>query len=252
MKKVITIINKKGGTGKTSTSVNLGGGLGLLGKNVLVIDLDFQANATMHFGMRKWCEKTMTDVLINNTDINEAIYPSGEKNIDIIGSDENLSIAKNKLSESIFREKVLYKALQSIKKQYDYVLIDCRPDKDVLEINALFASQYIIVPSSISYFSVEGFSQLMQLIQEVKGEDFDFRSFVRILVTIFDKRNKNFNDWIREEMAGFEDIVFETVIRRNISIEEAPAIGKTIQSYKNKSNGAQDYNSLSKELLSIW
>lgn len=252
MKKTIAIINQKGGVAKTTTSVNLATGLARQGQRVLLIDLDPQAHSTIGLGVDPGSfEFAINDVLLGKKSLSEVILPTAEANLFLAPSHIRLDKAEQQLTPELFRETFLHKVLSEV--DYDFVLIDCRPTLGTLTINALYACQYIIVPCEVGRYALDGFSDLMETIDNVKGDEAQNKErFIRILLTKFDARNKVSNEWVLEQLAPFKNLLFDTVIRKSEAINQSSMAQETIFTFKPDSSGAQDYEALTLEFLKIW
>jgi chromosome partitioning protein len=252
MKKIISVINQKGGVGKTTTSTNLACGLALAGNRVLLIDLDPQGHSTIGLGMVDYCEHFVQDILINGKDISDVVCKTSIENLDIIASNIHLSKATNTLFNEHFREMRLHKALIKETDNYDFAIIDCHPSLGVLEVNALYACNFILVPTDTGRYSLEGFADLIDTIRGIMGPEEDITNYLRILVTIFDSREKGINDWVDDQLADFSEIVLSTKIRKITGIKQAQIAEQPIMIYDEKSPGTEDYNKLTQELLALW
>lgn len=246
--KIISVVNQKGGVGKTTTSINIAA---LLAENskVLLIDLDAQGNATGGLGFSKNESKTNTYHLINgDISLDSVTQKSLIKGLDIVCSDPNLAGAEVEMVNKDRREYILKKRLSG-SNQYDYVIIDCPPSLGLLTINALSASSHVLIPVQAEYYALEGLSQLLKTIQAVKQSTNPNLQFLGIVLTMFDKRNA-LSSQVRDEVTKyFNDLVFKTSIPRNVRLAEAPSYGKTIFQYDHRSKGAKAYKHLSKEIL---
>ena len=245
MTKVISIINHKGGVGKTTTTANLGGALTQKGYRVLLVDLDGQANLTMSLGL--------------NSDLNETIYSSmksgkdfpvykNKEGLEIVPSCLDLSAIESELINEPGRELILKSLLANIRERYDYILIDCPPSLSLLSLNALTASDGIIIPMQAQYLAMRGMDKLVNIINKVKSRINPSLSIYGILITMYDGRtnlNKSISEVVEETFHGK---VFSSYIRNNISLAEAQANGKDIFHYDSKCNGAADYMNLCNEL----
>lgn len=248
MNKIISIANQKGGVGKTTTCINLAASLALQ-KKILVIDLDPQGNATMSSGISKFeLQKSAFDLLVNNTNINDVIIKDTTGGYDIIPSNSDLTIAEVDLLKKIGRENILKRALNQIKDQYDYILIDCPPSLNLLTINALSASNSIIVPMQCEYFALEGLTDLMDTISQIKNNINPQLEIEGLLRTMFDHR-ANLSREVSDELkkGGFN--IYKTIIPRNIKLAEAPSFGKPALHYDKSSLGARAYLALAGEIL---
>lgn len=254
MKRIIAVINQKGGVGKTTTSINLACGFALLGKRVLLIDLDPQGHTTIGLGMREECKNTIRDVLLNGNrkELREAIYPTKIKNLDLVGANIHLNHASTLLIGQHFRETRLQQALEPQLDNYDYILIDCHPGLGVLEINAIIACNFLLVPTDTSRYSLEGFADLIDVIKDLKGKQNNIEDYLRILITIVDSREKDINNWTDEQLEAFEEVVLKTRIRKITKIKQAQIAEVPIMYFDQNSPGSKDYVSLAQELLSLW
>lgn len=251
MKKIISVINQKGGVGKTTSAINLSSGLGLSGYKVLLIDLDPQGHSTIGMGMVDICKLTIRDVLQHGRKAEEVIFKTEVDGVDLIAANIHLNKASNLLINEHFREAKLKKALGPIEDNYDFIIIDCHPSLGILEINALFACNFILVPTDTGRYSLEGFADLIDTIHNVKGEQ-EIREYLRILVTIFDSREKGINEWLDEQLEEFKDVVLDTKIRKITAIKQAQIAEVPIMLYDPKSEGTKDYQALTNELLDLW
>ena len=239
MVKVIAITNQKGGVGKTTTSVNLSACLADLGKKVLLIDTDPQGNATSGFGCDKAAIKhSVYDVLVNNVPMEDAILPTKMDNLKILPATIQLAGAEVELVSFMSRETKLKRALETVKHQFDYVIIDCPPSLGLLTVNSLTAANSIIVPVQCEYYALEGLSQLMNTV-ELDG----------VVLTMFDARTNLSIQVVDEVKKHFRQKVFQTIIPRNVRLSEAPSYGEPIITYDPKSRGAQVYHELAKEVV---
>lgn len=246
MGKIIAITNQKGGVGKTTSAVNIAAGMGLLGKKVLLIDIDPQGNSSSGFGVEAKINKSIYDVLMGNTTAKEAVVKT--KWCDILPTDNNLAGAEIELVSIENREKSLKNALESIKSTYDYIFIDCPPSLALLTLNALVAADTVLVPMQCEYYALEGLSQLVSTIRTVKKSMNPSLDFEGILLTMYDSRT-NLTIQVSEEIKKFfGSKVYKTVIPRNIRLSEAPSHGLPIFEYDKLSRGAESYAGVCMEI----
>lgn len=250
MATVIALVNQKGGVGKTTTAVNLAAFLGKKKKKVLLIDIDPQANATSGLGIdKRELEQTVYDVLINDTPITDVIYETNAENVDICPTNINLAGAEVELVTVISREQILKNAIASINDTYDYVILDCPPSLGLLTINALTASDRLIIPIQGEYYALEGLSQLMDTINIVKKKLNPELEILGVVLTMFNMRTQLSRQVKEETDKYFGGKVFKTVIPRNVRLAEAPSHGLAICDYDKNSKGARAYESLAKEVI---
>lgn len=249
MSKIISVFNQKGGVGKTTTSVNLCAGLALMGRKVLCIDIDPQANATSGFGIDKNnLEFTIYDALVNNYDVNKIIKKTDIEGLFVLPSNIDLSGAEIELATSVNREKSLDESLKKLSEEYDYIIIDCPPSLGLLSLNALTASDSVIIPIQCEYYSLEGVGQLMETIRLV-NKTLNHNLYVEgVLLNMFDGRTNLSLQVVEEVKKYFKDRVYNTVITRNIRLAEAPSYGMPIMLYDDKSKGSENYRKLAAEV----
>ncbi len=247
---VLTLANQKGGVGKTTTAVNLAAFLGKRKKKVLVIDLDPQGNATSGLGIGKGeLDATIYDVLVNDVDMNDIIWEGSADNLSICPTNINLAGAEIELVNVMSREQVLKNAIKPVRNDYDYILIDCPPSLGILTINALTASDGIIIPIQGEYYALEGLTQLIDTINIVKKKLNKNLSILGVVLTMFDRRTQ-LTKQVKEEVDNyFGDKVFTTVIPRNVRLAEAPSHGLAILDYDKSSRGAKAYDELAAEVI---
>jgi len=253
MAKVICIINHKGGVGKTTTTANLSAGINLQKKKVLMIDLDPQANLTVHFGFPQENENTIYDALKNQTTLTIRNVPD-VKGLDIvISSTDDMADIELQLSGAVGRENILRDLIQPIKDQYDYIFIDCPPSLGILPLNALSCSDMAIIVVEPAKFSLDGMKKIFTAIEKVRTRINQNLTDYRILLTRFSTSKVIHNDIAENirERPEYAKKVFETIIRSNVSLEEASMQGQDVFRYSPKSNGANDYRNVCKELLKI-
>ena len=251
MVKIIAIANQKGGVGKTTTSVNLAACLGVLEKKVLLIDSDPQANASSGLGIDTEKIKFSTyHLLENNCDVFEAITTTSSPNVDIIPANIDLVAVEIELVDVENREYMLKNSLNQVIDKYDYILIDCAPSLGLLTLNALTAADSLIIPIQCEYFALEGLGKLLNTVksvQKIHNEKLDIEG---LLLTMYDSRLRLSNQVVEEVQNHFNDMVFKTIIQRNVRLGEAPSYGESIINYDVSSKGASNYLSLAKEILS--
>jgi len=248
--KIISVTNRKGGVGKTTTAINIATAMAAIGKKVAVFDLDPQGNATTSLGLNK---KEITyssyDVLTRGINVSDVIQKTFVPSFFIVPAKPDLAAAEIELIDTAHREFVLKNALKQLSNQFDYVLIDCPPSLNLLTINALVASDSVIVPLQCEFLAMEG---LVDLIKNIRRVNKNFNPNLKvqgIVLTMFDRRN-NLSFMVEKDVRSyFGDLVYQTVIPRNVRISEAPSHGKPIMIYDFKSTGAQSYINLAKEVL---
>jgi chromosome partitioning protein len=250
MGKAVAIANQKGGVGKTTTAVNLGACLAQKGKRVLIIDHDPQGNSTSGIGLKKSEIKScIYDVLINETPLEEVLIQTQVENLKIAPATIRLAGAEAELVGMMARDQRLKRAIEPLKDQFDYILIDCPPSLGNLTINALAAADSIIVPIQCEYYALEGLSQLMKTVQLVQKYSNPNLQIEGVVLTMYDNRT-NLSSQVTEEVKRyFNDKVYKSVIPRNIRLSEAPSFGLPITLYDEKSKGAEAYVDLAKEVI---
>lgn len=249
MSRVIAICNQKGGTGKTTTAINLSVYLALQDQKVLLIDLDPQGNSTSGLGIDKdTVEGTIYDVLVSNVDITSLFIDSYNQNLQIVPADIHLIGAELELAHLHQRERRLLQVIDSIKDKYDYIIIDSPPSLGILTLNALVAGDSVIIPVQCEYFALEGLGQLLKTINLVKGKFNPKLEIEGVLLTMADFRTNLTAEVINETRIFFKDKVFRTIIPRSIRLSEAPGFGKPIYLYDRASIGALKYDELAREI----
>ncbi|MCL2675950.1 MAG: AAA family ATPase [Firmicutes bacterium] len=250
MSKIIAIANQKGGVGKTTTCVNLASFVAVMGKKVLVVDIDPQGNSTSALGIeKKKLGKTIYDVLMGDADIQDAVIPTGVEGLDILPSNIDLAGAEVELVSFDNREKVLSKQLASQKNLYNYIFIDCPPSLALLTVNALTAADSILIPMQGEYFALEGLSQLMNTIKLAKVHLNPMLEVEGVLLTMFDGRSNLMQNVAEEISKFFGKKVFTTKIPRSIRFGEAPSYGLPIIQFDPIGKGSLAYKSLAEEFL---
>lgn len=250
MGKIIAIANQKGGVGKTTTTVNLAAALGVLEKKVLLIDADPQANASSGLGIDvENVELGTYRVLENSVNISETIKKTNSPNVDIVPSHIDLVAIEIELVDLNNREYMLKQAIQEVKDNYDYILIDCAPSLGLITLNALTAADSVIIPIQCEYYALEGLGKLLNTIksiQKIHNPDLEIEG---MLLTMYDSRLRLSNQVVSEVKKHFQNIVFKTIIQRNIRLGEAPSHGESIIAYDATSKGAINYINLANEIL---
>lgn len=249
MGKVISVANQKGGVGKTTTTVNLASILARRGKKVLLIDADPQGNASSGLGVEKEVEFSTYDILVNDTEIQNAIQDTMIKNLKVCPSDINLAGAEVELVSMMSREQRLNEKLNEAKNQFDYILIDCPPSLGLITLNAFTASNSVLIPVQCEYFALEGLGQLLNTINLVKKHLNKNIQIEGALLTMYDIRTNLSNQVVKEVKKYFNNKVYKTVIPRNVRLSEAPSYGMPIIEYDIKSKGAKSYIKFTKEFL---
>ncbi len=250
MGKVIAIANQKGGVGKTTTAINLSSCIATAEVNVLLIDFDAQANCTSGMGLDPTdIKNSIYEVITGKIPIKETIVKTSIKNLDFIPSSKNLAGATVELVYLEDREKILKRKIEGLKNKYDFIFIDCPPALDLLTVNALTASDSVIIPVQCEYFALEGLTELLKTIERVRMSLNRNLEIEGVLLTMYDDRT-NLSQQVKEEIKHFfKEKTYETVIPRNVRLAEAPSFGKPIILYDIKSKGASSYINLAREIL---
>ncbi|CEI74313.1 MULTISPECIES: ParA family protein [Romboutsia] len=252
MGKVIAVFNQKGGVGKTTTNVNLSASIGKMGKKVLVLDLDPQGNTTSGYGIEKQeVENTIYEVMLDGVDIREAILPTEFDNVDTIASATELSGAEIELTNMDKREYVLKNAIECVRKDYDYIFIDCPPSLGMLTINCLTAVDSVLIPIQCEYYALEGVSQLMETIKLVKSRLNPHIEIQGVVLSMFDGRANLSIQVVEEVKRYFKGSVYTTLIPRNVRLAEAPSHGKPVIYYDARCRGAEAYMDLAEEFIDL-
>ena len=250
MGKIIAIANQKGGVGKTTTTVNLAAALGVLEQKVLLVDADPQANATSGLGIEvETVELGTYQVLEHAVDARQAIVKTSSPNVDIIPAHIDLVAIEIELVDRDKREYMLKNALESVKDDYDYIVIDCAPSLGLITVNALTSADSVIIPIQCEYYALEGLGKLLNTIksiQRIHNPDLDIEG---LLLTMYDSRLRLSNQVVAEVKKHFQNMVFKTIIQRNIRLGEAPSYGESMIAYDATSKGAVNYINLAHEII---
>jgi chromosome partitioning protein len=245
----VAIVNQKGGVGKSTTAVNLGAAVAMLGRRVLVVDLDPQGNATSGFGVEKRSlESDIYDVLLGGVPVERVIVETGIENLRLLPSTINLAGAEIELVSLLSRETQLKRALAPLRGQYDFIFIDCPPSLGLLTINALAAAGEVLIPVQAEYYALEGLSQLTSVVGRIRSALNPDLHISGVLITMFDGRTRLATEVLEEVMTHFPSQVFRTQIPRNIRLSEAPSFGKPAVLFDVKSRGSQAYLALAREI----
>ena len=249
MSKIISIANQKGGVGKTTSSINLAACLGVLEKKVLLIDLDPQSNTTSGLGFNpKEINKGVYECIIDKNNVNECVIKTKSPNLYLLPSNIDLVAAEIELINIKEREYRIKKSIDSIKNDYDYIIIDCAPSLGLLTLNALTASDSVIIPIQCEYFALEGLGKLLNTIK-ITQQRLNLNLIIEgLLLTMYDTRLRLSNQVVEEVKAHFQDMVFDTIIHRNVRLSESPSHGETIIMHDASCKGAINYLNLAQEL----
>ncbi len=250
MGKIIAVANQKGGVGKTTTAVNLAASLGVLEQKVLLIDADPQANATSGLGIDvEYQNKGTYQLLEHSASLDQVIVSVPSANVNVVPSHIDLVAIEIELVDKPNREYMLYQALEGVRERYDFVIIDCAPSLGLLTLNALTTSDSVLIPIQCEYFALEGLGKLLNTIksvQRIHNKNLDIEG---MLLTMYDSRLRLSNQVVDEVKKHFHEMVFNTIIQRNVKIGEAPSFGESILDYDSTSKGAENYLNLAHEVI---
>ena len=248
--KILAIINQKGGVGKSTTAVNLAAALGAAGKEVLLVDLDPQGNATSGYGIDKRdIDQCVYNVLLGETPVEEVILAQVGNGVDVLPSTISLAGAEVELVNEMARENRLKNALGSLRGRYDYILIDCPPSLGLLTINALVAADKLLIPIQCEFYALEGVTKLLDSMKRVKSVLNPSLDIYGIVLTMYDARTNLSKQVVDEVRSFFGDTVFETVIPRTVKLSEAPSYGQPVLDYAPENKGTEAYNELAQEVI---
>jgi len=251
MGKIIALANQKGGVGKTTTTINLAASLATLEKSVLVVDADPQANASSGLGVNiQEVESSLYECIINKIDVRDAIYTTDIEGLDIVPSHIDLVGAEIEMLNLGNREKIISQVLEPIRNDYDFILIDCSPSLGLITVNSLTAADSVIIPVQCEYFALEGISKLLNTIKIIKQKLNPKLEIEGFLLTMYDSRLRLANQIYDEVKRHFQELVFKTVIQRNVKLSESPSHGLPVILYDAESTGSKNHLALAKEIIS--
>jgi len=250
MGKIIALANQKGGVGKTTTTINLAASLAVLDQKVLIIDADPQANATSGFGFDvKNIQSSIYECIVDEAEAKKIVLKTDVSNLDLIPSHIDLVGAEIEMLNIPNREKVLKRIVEPVKDDYDFILIDCSPSLGLITVNALTAADSVIIPVQCEYFALEGLGKLLNTIRIIQNRLNPVLEIEGFLLTMFDSRLNLSNQVYEEVKRHFQDMVFDTIIQRNVKLSEAPSYGKPVVLYDASSKGAINHMNLAREIL---
>lgn len=250
MSKVYAITNQKGGVGKTTTSINLSAYLAAAGRRVMLIDLDPQANSSTGLGVEQPVQRSIYEVLVQHITLNDVAITNTRPNLTVVPSAVDLAGAEIELVDMPEREYRLRRAIEPVRRNFDYILIDCPPSLGLLTLNALTAADGVLIPMQCEYLPLEGLSQLLNTVKLVRQRFNPSLEIGGVILTMFDPRTRLATEVVREIRTHFPKEVFQTVVGRNVRLSEAPSHGKTILEYDPNSPGALAYRALAEEVIS--
>ncbi|MFB6319278.1 ParA family protein [Saccharicrinis sp. FJH54] len=250
MGKIIALANQKGGVGKTTTTINLAASLGSLEKKVLVVDADPQANATSGMGIEvRDVEYSLYECIVDQIDTKQAILPTDVEGVHLLPSHIDLVGAEIEMLDLPEREKMLKKILEQVRDDFDFILVDCSPSLGLITVNSLTAADSVIIPVQCEYFALEGLGKLLNTIKIIQGRLNPELEIEGFLLTMYDSRLRLSNQVVEEVRTHFQDMVFDTIIQRNIRLSEAPSYGTPVLYYDANSKGALNHLNLAQEVI---